>query len=128
MVGGNGPERTWRIAARYADELNIDAMFPEDLAKAMPTIRQRCEEIGRDPDSLRVSVHVWWEHATEHGAARAERFAAYRDLGVSRIQCLVRDAVEDDEALERFAEDCLAAGVDLDAEAAPSRPAAVGAG
>ena len=115
MVGGNGPERTWRLAARYADELNIDAMFPEDLAQAMPTIRQRCEEIGRDPDSLRVSVHVWWEHAVAAGPERVERFAAYRELGVSRIQCLVRDAVQDDEALDRFARDCAAAGIDLDA-------------
>ena len=114
MVGGNGPERTWRLAARYADELNIDAMFPEDLARAMPTIRQRCEEIGRDPDSLRVSVHVWWEHAVASGSERVERFAAYRGLGVSRIQCLVRDAVQDDEALDRFADDCAAAGVDLE--------------
>ena len=122
MVGGNGPERTWRIAARYADELNLDAMLPDDLAKAMPTIRERCEEIGRDPDSLRVSVHVWWEQATEAGAERSERFAAYRDLGVSRIQCLVRDAVDDDEALDRFAEDCSAAGVELDATAGSSRP------
>jgi len=113
MVGGNGPERTWRLAARYADELNIDAMYPEDLARAMPTIRRRCEEIGRDPDSLRVSVHVWWEHAVEAGPERVERFAAYRELGVSRIQCLVRDAVEDDEALDRFAGDCAAAGIHL---------------
>ena len=113
MVGGNGPERTWRLAARYADELNIDAMFPEDLARAMPTIRQRCEEIGRDPESLRVSVHVWWEHAAEAGSERVERLSAYRELGVSRIQCLVRDAVEDDEALDRFASDCGAAGISL---------------
>ena len=120
MVGGNGPERTWRIAARYADELNIDAMLPEDLATSLPTIRQRCEEIGRDPDSLRVSVHVWWEQATEAGAARAERFAAYRELGVSRIQCLVRDAVDDDDALDRFAEDCIAAGIELEGATAGS--------
>jgi F420-dependent oxidoreductase-like protein len=114
MVGGNGPERTWRLAARYADELNIDAMYPDDLRDALPTIRARCEEIGRDPDSLRVSVHVWWEHATEAGEARVERFAAYRDLGVARIQCLVRDAVDRDDALEEFAADCRSAGIELD--------------
>ncbi len=126
MVGGNGPERTWRLAARYADELNIDAMYPEDLARSIPTIRQRCEEIGRDPDSLRISVHVWWEQAVEPGAERAERFAAYRELGVSRIQCLVRQAVETDEALESFAEDCRAGGVLLDGATEPAAGAAVG--
>jgi F420-dependent oxidoreductase-like protein len=118
MVGGNGPERTWRLAARYADELNVDAMYPDDLRDALPTIRARCEEIGRDPDSLRVSVHVWWEHATEAGAARVERFAAYRELGVARIQCLVREAVERDDALEAFAADCRSAGIELDASPA----------
>jgi alkanesulfonate monooxygenase SsuD/methylene tetrahydromethanopterin reductase-like flavin-dependent oxidoreductase (luciferase family) len=114
MVGGNGPERTWRLAARYADELNIDAMYPDDLRDAMPVIRSRCEEIGRDPDSLAVSVHVWWEHAATAGQERIERFAAYRELGVSRIQSLVRSAVDGDEPLEAFASDCEAAGVVLD--------------
>ena len=113
MVGGNGPERTWRLAARYADELNIDAMFPEDLRNAMPTIRARCEEIGRDPASLRVSVHVWWEHASSPGAARIERLAAYRELGVSRIQWLARQSVDDADALDSFAADCRAAGLEL---------------
>jgi F420-dependent oxidoreductase-like protein len=113
MVGGNGPERTWRLAARYADELNIDAMFPEDLAAAMPTIRSRCEEIDRDPDTLDVSVHIWWEQAAESGPARVERLAAYRELGVSRVQMLVRGSVDDDDALPAFAEDCRAAGVEL---------------
>ena len=113
MVGGNGPERTWRLAARYADELNLDAMFPEDLAKNMPVIRDRCAEIGRDPDSLRVSVHIWWEHARTPGAERVERLAAYRELGVSRVQMLVRDAAQSDEALPAFADDCGAAGLEM---------------
>jgi F420-dependent oxidoreductase-like protein len=47
MVGGNGPNVTWRLAARYADELNLDGMTPDEVAEALPTIRSRCEEIGR---------------------------------------------------------------------------------
>ena len=49
VVGGNGPDVTWRLAARHADELNLDGMSPKELASAMPLIRQRCEEIDRDP-------------------------------------------------------------------------------
>ena len=124
MVGGNGPERTWRLAARYADELNIDAMYPDDLRQSMPIIRQRCEEIGRDPDTLRVSVHIWWEHAREAGDERVERLAAYRELGVSRVQSLVRDAVDGDEPLMAFAEDCIAAGISLETDRAPTTAAA----
>ena len=29
MVGGNGPNVTWRLAARHADELNLDGMRPD---------------------------------------------------------------------------------------------------
>ena len=61
MVGGNGRERTWRLAARYADELNLDSMAIEDMPEALEVIAQRCEEIDRDPATLRVSVHLWWE-------------------------------------------------------------------
>jgi len=28
MVGGNGKLVTWRLAARYADELNLDGCYP----------------------------------------------------------------------------------------------------
>ena len=113
MVGGNGPERTWRMAARYADELNLDNMAVDDLRTNLPVIHDRCAEIGRDPASLRISVHMWWQQANDPGQERVERIAAYRDLGVSRVQLLVRDAAVSDEALPAFAEDCRAAGVDM---------------
>jgi F420-dependent oxidoreductase-like protein len=113
MVGGNGPERTWRIAARYADELNLDNMSVEDLQENLPVIHDRCAEIDRDPATLRISVHMWWQGAREPGARRAERMAAYGELGVSRVQLLVRGAATDDEALAAFAADCRSAGVEL---------------
>lgn len=103
MVGGNGRNVTWRLAARFADELNLDAMDPDGVRDAMPVIRSRCEEIGRDPRSLRVSVHVWWEHMPADTERMAELLRAYADVGVSRIQTLPRTAVDDPEALQRLA-------------------------
>jgi hypothetical protein len=35
-----------------ADELCLDALMPDAVANALPVIRRRCEEIGRDPASL----------------------------------------------------------------------------
>ena len=113
MVGGNGPNVTWRLAARFADEINVDGMRPAELRDALTTIRSRCEEIGRDPATLRVSAHIWWERLGPAGAQRGALIDAYRELGVSRIMTLVRDAVDSDEALEAFAEDCRAAGAEL---------------
>jgi F420-dependent oxidoreductase-like protein len=114
MVGGNGPEVTWRLAARYADELNLDGMRPAELAEALPVIRARCEEIGRDPASLAISVHIWWERLGEPGQERAEMVAAYGELGVSRLIALVKDSADSDEALPAWAEDCRQGGATLE--------------
>ncbi|MEO8511557.1 MAG: TIGR03560 family F420-dependent LLM class oxidoreductase, partial [Chloroflexota bacterium] len=102
MVGGNGPNVTWRLAARYADELNLDGLSPEELREALPIIRGRCEEIGREPDSLSISVHVWWGTPAWRaaGAARQELLAAYEELGLSRVIGLLQESAEDDAALE----------------------------
>jgi F420-dependent oxidoreductase-like protein len=113
MVGGNGPNVTWRLAARYADELNLDGMEPPDVVAALPVIASRCEEVGRDPATLSVSVHLWSQTITQPGTARVDRLAAFREAGVSRVMGLVRASTDGDEALASLAEDARAAGVEL---------------
>jgi F420-dependent oxidoreductase-like protein len=118
MVGGNGPNVTWRLAARYADELNLDGMTPDEVATALPVIRSRCEEIGRDPSSLRVSVHVWWEGLVTPGQQRVDLVGEYARQGVSRVIGMVRDAVDSDDALAHWADDARAGGADLESSTA----------
>jgi F420-dependent oxidoreductase-like protein len=113
MVGGNGPNVTWRLAARYADELNLDGLTPEETAEALPTIRGRCEEIDRDPATLKVSVHLWGEDVADAGQARVDRLGGYRELGIDRVMTLLRATAREDEALERLRDDARAAGVDF---------------
>jgi F420-dependent oxidoreductase-like protein len=120
MVGGNGPEVTWRLAARFADELNLDGMAPDEVPGALEVIASRCEEIGRDPATLPVSVHIFWE-ALEEAPSRARLLAEYRETGVSRVMSLVRDAARDREAIARFREDALEAGAELDDVAPETR-------
>jgi len=113
MVGGNGPNVTWRLAARHADELNVDGMSPSEVAEALPVIRSRCEEIGRDPTTLAVSVHIWGEEMVKTGAQRVDLLAGYRELGVDRVMGLDRRTATTDEALESLAADALTAGVEM---------------
>jgi F420-dependent oxidoreductase-like protein len=117
MVGGNGPKVTWRLAARFADELNLDGLSPEEVRMALPVIRARCEEIDRDPATLRVSVHAWSGTAdwVGGGSARRDLLAAYDELGVSRVMGLLRASADADDALETLAADALAVGIELDA-------------
>jgi F420-dependent oxidoreductase-like protein len=110
VVGGNGPKVTWRLAARFADELNLDALPPADVERALPVIRERCEEIGRDPASLRVSIHVWGAAGAAPGGPRRERLRAYADLGLSRAILQGFGAVRDPALLAAVSDDCAAAG------------------
>lgn len=112
LIGGNGPEVTWRLAARFADELNLDAMGPTAVAQAMPVIADRCREIGRDPSTLAVSVHLWGEAAdVQPGQARIRRYKEYEDAGVDRIIVQGFHGVTDDGALASLFDDCGGAGL-----------------
>jgi len=111
LIGGNGPKVTWRLAARFGDELNLDALLPDEVEQAMPVIAARCTEIGRDPSTLRVSVHVWGRPDAPAGAPRRERLRAFRDVGVTRVMLQGFGAVSDPGLLERVADDCAAVGL-----------------
>ena len=111
VVGGNGQDVTWRLAARYADELNLDAVPPDEIGAMLTVIADRCREVDRDPRSLAVSVHIWWEHL--EAADAVEMLSAYRDAGVSRVMTLLRSSATDDEALPAFRMAALQAGATL---------------
>jgi F420-dependent oxidoreductase-like protein len=57
MLGGSGEQKTFRLAARFADHMNIICDVT-DLARKVAVLRQRCEEIGRDPGTLATSYLV----------------------------------------------------------------------
>ncbi len=113
IVGGNGPNVTWRIAARHADELNLDGMLPGEVADSLPIIASRCGEVDRDPASLAISVHVWNEYTAQEGQPRVDLLGAYRETGVERVMTLVRSSALTDEALESLARDARTAGLEL---------------
>ena len=111
LVGGNGPNVTWRLAARFADELNLDALTPGQVEAALPVIASRCTEIERDPGSLTVSVHIWGEADARPGPERRQRLRDYAGLGLSRAIVQGFAAVRDEHALDDLVEDCLAVGL-----------------
>jgi len=113
VIGGNGPNVTFRLAARHADELNLDGLSPEEVAAAIPVVRKRCDEVGRDPDSLRISVHLWGEAVDGDGDARTRRLTAYRELGISRVIAQLHASATDLDVLTRFRDDAFAAGAEL---------------
>jgi F420-dependent oxidoreductase-like protein len=57
MIGGSGEKKTFRLAAQHFDHLNVIAGFDE-LPNKLAVLKQRCEEIGRDPATLETSMLV----------------------------------------------------------------------
>lgn len=57
MIGGSGEKKTFRLAARHFDHLNVIAGFDQLPAK-LAVLNQRCEEVGRDPATIQTSMLV----------------------------------------------------------------------
>jgi alkanesulfonate monooxygenase SsuD/methylene tetrahydromethanopterin reductase-like flavin-dependent oxidoreductase (luciferase family) len=56
IVGGSGSARSYRLAARYADEFNLSSSGPERAHEAFVAVDAACDAIGRDPATLTHST------------------------------------------------------------------------
>jgi alkanesulfonate monooxygenase SsuD/methylene tetrahydromethanopterin reductase-like flavin-dependent oxidoreductase (luciferase family) len=136
-IGGHGRNVTFRLAARYCDEVNIDAS-PDEMADAIAAVRGRCEEIGRDPASLLIAggTNPAWPYPGLKAigrqrmmrqedvpaimsadfstlTTRSEEFARWVELGIDRIICGVPGLVDTDEGLYELIDDVRAAGIEF---------------
>jgi len=111
IVGGNDRNVTMRLAARFADELNLVYIDSDELAELIPIARQRCEEIGRDPATLRLSIYTRDEHIQPIGQERVDFLGRLDALGLDRVVCFPARWDVSLEALETFADDARAAGL-----------------
>lgn len=103
LVGGGGERRTMRIAARYADEWNVWGT-PEVLRHKIRVLDRHCEDLGRDPATIRRSAQAllflsedegWLGRFRDTDLGRAaivgtpdevaETLRAYADSGVDEL-------------------------------------------
>ncbi|MFG2100780.1 LLM class F420-dependent oxidoreductase [Micromonospora echinaurantiaca] len=78
LLGGMGPKRTPRLAARYADEFNLPFVSVEDTAAQFERVRTACAEAGRDPAELR------WSNALVLCCGRDDAEVARRATAIGR--------------------------------------------
>jgi F420-dependent oxidoreductase-like protein len=127
LIGGSGPRRTPRLAARYADEYNVGFSSIEDTAAAFGRVKAACSAAGRtepmiysvaqvvccgrSPDELdRRAAAIGRDlgELRDNGLAGtpaeiADRIAAFAEVGAQRIYLQVLD-LQDLDHLERLAE------------------------
>ncbi|HEX5824954.1 MAG TPA: TIGR03560 family F420-dependent LLM class oxidoreductase [Candidatus Limnocylindrales bacterium] len=58
LIGGSGPQKTLRTTARYADAWNAGGSV-EELRTKDAILRERCAEVGRNPDEIERTTSVW---------------------------------------------------------------------
>ena len=146
LIGGHGRNVTFRLAARYCDEINIDVDLV-DMPETLAVLHDRCGEIGRDPKTLMVSTgtNPAWPYPGlrvigkqrmmtpadlpailkadfSKLGTRAEELAGWRELGMDRVTCGVPGLADTDEGLYELIEDCRMAGLAI----TPPAPAAAG--
>ena len=71
LVGGGGERVLMGIAARHADTWNNMAVFQAQLQNKVAALRRRCEQLGRDPDSIEISQQCVVVIAEDEASARA---------------------------------------------------------
>ncbi len=82
-IGGNGPTRTLRTVAKWAQHWNSLGDSVEGWKANHEILLQRCAEIGRDPKEIACSVNLRWKGDTGLLVAEAQAFAeAGVDIGI----------------------------------------------
>jgi F420-dependent oxidoreductase-like protein len=59
MIGGGGEKKTLRMVAQYADACNLFA--GNDEARKLDILRQHCEAVGRDYDTIYKTAYYWFD-------------------------------------------------------------------
>jgi alkanesulfonate monooxygenase SsuD/methylene tetrahydromethanopterin reductase-like flavin-dependent oxidoreductase (luciferase family) len=136
VVGGVGEKYTMPLVARYADVWNVPTYALGELERKIAVLRALCSDVGRDPDSIVLSVEAVIALAPDDAAlpgvrelaekrfggpgfglheggligtppAIVDRLHAFRELGFRQIVLFLHDRASD-ETLELFASAVLA--------------------
>jgi len=85
IVGGRGPKRTLRAAARWADQWDITMPESPDNWRSLDAVlREHCDSFGRDQAEIARSVHLRFPPDAEP-AALAEQADGYFAAGVEIV-------------------------------------------
>lgn len=137
LIGGHGKVVTFRLAARYADEVNIDVM-PHEFAEHRDVLHERCHEVGRDPATMTVAagLNPCWPYrdltvtgrqrmmeqhdvpsimnmSVAEAGSRVAEIAAWNELGLDRLICAAPGVADTDDSLYELVAHLESAGVAL---------------
>jgi len=101
LVGGSGERKTFRLAAKYADELNINASFV-DLPRKIEALERHLADLGRDRADITVTCLGTIVIAPTHDEAAAKVAGLMRRRGLDDPEAALRDPELTAALLPRF--------------------------
>jgi alkanesulfonate monooxygenase SsuD/methylene tetrahydromethanopterin reductase-like flavin-dependent oxidoreductase (luciferase family) len=57
FIAGGGEQKTLRVVARHADWWNVPFIGPEEYAHKKAVLFERCREVGRDPQEIKLTYY-----------------------------------------------------------------------
>jgi F420-dependent oxidoreductase-like protein len=83
LIGGGGEQVTLKLVAQYGDACNVGNMEPEAIARKFDILRQHCENVGRDYNSIQRTVMLNCSIAStdEQALERAQATNLARNTG-----------------------------------------------
>ncbi len=110
LIGGHGRNVTFRIAARFCDELNIN-LAPREVPPYLDPLAERCREVGRDRTAWPLRLQTGTNPSTAYPELRAT--GGQRMMGPGDFPTtVVKTAGQDLQPRSEIIADALAAGFD----------------
>lgn len=85
VIGGTGEQKTLRMVAQYGDACNIAAESPEFVAGKLAVLREHCDRLGRDYESIEITIQDRWGNVYADSDAFLASLDEYAALGVDRV-------------------------------------------
>ncbi len=86
MIGGNGEQKTLRMVAQYADISNLLVNDPEQVAHKLRVLREHCDRLGRDYDTLEKTAQGGPLDPLAETDAFLRRMEELAALGIQHVQ------------------------------------------
>ena len=81
IVGGQGSPRSYRLAARYADEFNLSSSSPDKARDVNQALDEACRAIDREPATLARSTMAGVLVGRDRGEVEARERALFEMFG-----------------------------------------------
>jgi F420-dependent oxidoreductase-like protein len=104
MIGGKGEKKTLRIAAQYAQIVNLTAFDPDEVAHLLDVLRRHCDTVGTDYDAIEKQVMT-----TRLTPDTAEYWSTMERLAGLGVDLVVMGVRPNDQvgSVERYAAEAL---------------------